>query len=1083
MAVINTSRNHSLEDLRVNTNDLSILVGDGATITTTAANLVAAINEHDAELGDLTTLDSNITATTIVGVLNEFQGELGIVGNLTTQATTLVGAINEHESDIGTVSLLKTTATNLVGALNEVHDEYDATASDHGTRIGNLETKVDVTTALTTTGTNLTAAVNELDAELGTITAAALGTTASTVSTAIKEIHDQEDDRWANTLKLDLTHTTVGDANNDGLQTVESKIKFSNDVEVASTFDVRNGTILIGSGGSLAIEGETFVNMGKGANFTDGEIYNAADGGIILNRGGIEDPAGTWTARSDVRVVWDESEGHWYVKEHTDDETPVDVTSKLLTRYNAKDLIANNTESGISVTWDATNQNFDFNVADPTITISGDVSGSATMTNLGNVTISVEQQNNSVDLGTHTTGQYARKITEGTAGGLTITAPNTDDGTDYVMTVDSSVVRTSGAQTINGDKEFVDNVDVGGNLTVDGNLTVQGTTTTVESSVTQVSDPVMTIGQNPESVDGLPTVDDNKDRGIEFYWHDGTNPKTGFFGFDDSTGKFTFIPDATGSSEVFSASTGTTKGTIDANLEWADILNKPTLDNYVSWTAKDGDGSTYTVTSGDTLEFKEGAGIDINFTADDVLTIKNTDLGSSQFIFKTVSATNVNPAPQEADWDQTGSVVADSNNDTLTFVEGSGIDIDVYPEGDAVRWVNTDRGSSQYIFKNVTLEQPDGTDIGTVTADTNNDTLFIRETQLDSTDGIVLSVDNSNGNDIIKIGHANTSSVTGLTSNNSGRTFIQDISFGFDTYGHVTSASASTGSVPTIKHYVIDGDGTTQQWDEDKYLKFAEGSGIDVNFLADLDPVAAGTQAPDGSSAKPWTLQVTNTDRGSSQYIFKNVTMEQPDGTDIGTVTADTNNDTLYIRELQVDSTDGIQFAVDNSSGADILKIGHANTSSQASVNNSNGTVIQDITLDTYGHITAIGSMNGDTRWVNVTGDTMTGNLQVNANISCTGDITSTSDRAVKENIRSIPNALAMVQLMDGVRFERTDIEGNPTQVGVIAQDMERILPDVVVTNEETGLKGVNYGNIVSVLIEAIKEQQQQIEELKARLL
>jgi hypothetical protein len=66
-------------------------------------------------------------------------------------------------------------------------------------------------------------------------------------------------------------------------------------------------------------------------------------------------------------------------------------------------------------------------------------------------------------------------------------------------------------------------------------------------------------------------IDDGKDRGIEFKWNDGVNPRVGFFGFDESSGKFTFIPDATNTSEVFSG----TKGTIDANVEWADVLNKP----------------------------------------------------------------------------------------------------------------------------------------------------------------------------------------------------------------------------------------------------------------------------------------------------------------------------------------------------------------------------------------------------------------------------------------------------------------------------------------------------------------------------
>jgi len=97
-----------------------------------------------------------------------------------------------------------------------------------------------------------------------------------------------------------------------------------------------------------------------------------------------------------------------------------------------------------------------------------------------------------------------------------------------------------------------------GGLTVTGNLTVNGTTTTVNSTTTTVDDPIFTIGG-----DAAPGSDDNKDRGIEFRWHNGSAAKVGFFGFDDSTGKFTFIPDATNSSEVFSG----TAGTVVANLE------------------------------------------------------------------------------------------------------------------------------------------------------------------------------------------------------------------------------------------------------------------------------------------------------------------------------------------------------------------------------------------------------------------------------------------------------------------------------------------------------------------------------------
>ena len=94
-------------------------------------------------------------------------------------------------------------------------------------------------------------------------------------------------------------------------------------------------------------------------------------------------------------------------------------------------------------------------------------------------------------------------------------------------------------------------VTIGQHLTVTGNLTVNGTTTTVNSTTTTVDDPIFTVGG-----DSAPGSDDNKDRGIEFRYHNGSAAKVGFFGYDDSTSKFTFIADATNTNEVFSGSAG-----------------------------------------------------------------------------------------------------------------------------------------------------------------------------------------------------------------------------------------------------------------------------------------------------------------------------------------------------------------------------------------------------------------------------------------------------------------------------------------------------------------------------------------------
>ena len=98
---------------------------------------------------------------------------------------------------------------------------------------------------------------------------------------------------------------------------------------------------------------------------------------------------------------------------------------------------------------------------------------------------------------------------------------------------------------------------------------------------------------------------------------------------------------------------------------------------------------------------------------------------------------------------------------------------------------------------------------------------------------------------------------------------------------------------------------------------------------------------------------------------------------------------------------------------------------------------------------------------------------------TATGNVTAYSDITLKKNIEAIPNALDKVLNLRGVTYNRIDIENEPRQTGVVAQEVEEVLPEVVNTDEETGIKSVAYGNMVGLLIEAIKEQQQEINNLK----
>ena len=97
---------------------------------------------------------------------------------------------------------------------------------------------------------------------------------------------------------------------------------------------------------------------------------------------------------------------------------------------------------------------------------------------------------------------------------------------------------------------------------------------------------------------------------------------------------------------------------------------------------------------------------------------------------------------------------------------------------------------------------------------------------------------------------------------------------------------------------------------------------------------------------------------------------------------------------------------------------------------------------------------------------------------TASGDITAFSDIRTKKNVLTIENALAKTMALRGVTFARIDDEEETRKIGLIAQEVELVLPEAVVTNEE-GFKTLAYGNIVGLLIEAIKELQAEVKAIK----
>lgn len=517
---------------------------------------------------------------------------------------------------------------------------------------------------------------------------------------------------------------------------------------------------------------------------------------------------------------------------------------------------------------------------------------------------------------------------------------------------------------------------IAGNLTVGGNLIVNGTTTTVNSTTTTLDDPIITLGG-----DVAPTVDDNKDRGVEFRWHNGTNAKVGFFGFDDSTGKFTFVPDATNASEVFSGA----KGTIDATIEWVDVLNKP----------------------------------------DPVYAFQNAAIGTDSDYTWGTANTNTTQA-------------ADTSSDTLTFVNGGGINL----------YTNTVAGT-----------------------------------------------------DAIKIEHADTSSVANLSSNNSGSTFIQDVSFTFDTYGHVTAASVATATALTSQSndfgtvavtdtdtgYTWSTTGSASADSTGDTLTLVSGTDIEVNVDGTLDAIRFAhknvSRTNNTSSSSPgyggsFTVVDSITTSASGHITAvntKTVTLPSVDDTNTTyAISAETATGGANIRLTGSDATtDDVKIAA----GTNIsITRTDANTITIDSTS-SGATITNDTTTDGLFYPAMAASTTGALATAYVSDAKLSFNPSTGTLSSTT--FNSLSDQSLKTDIAPIADARTTINSLSGVEFKW--IENGQKSAGVIAQQLEQILPHLVETNN-TGIKTVNYSGIIAYLIEAVKQQDRRIEHLERLL-
>ena len=215
----------------------------------------------------------------------------------------------------------------------------------------------------------------------------------------------------------------------------------------------------------------------------------------------------------------------------------------------AASMITGAAHSGLSVSYNDAAGTLAFNVNDPLITLSGDVAGSATMTNLGNVTITTTIQPNSVALGTDTTGNYVSSLVAGT--GVTL-SNNSGESATPTIAIGQAVETTSNVQ--------FQEIHTTGSVQIDGDLVVGGNTVTINVTNLAVEDNMIYLNSG--------SIISNPDLGFAGNYNDGTYAHAGMFR-DASDGIWKFfhgyLPEPDATPYIDTSNTSFTLSSVQAN--------------------------------------------------------------------------------------------------------------------------------------------------------------------------------------------------------------------------------------------------------------------------------------------------------------------------------------------------------------------------------------------------------------------------------------------------------------------------------------------------------------------------------------
>ncbi len=995
----NYTVNTSAQNFRDAINEHELQIGNmafgtgGPVDAANSNNLSAAVRVIDAEIGDTNYSAQGSDITTAIKNIYDDINTSGSLTSLHTTNTNIVDAINEIEADLFNsgnagsggnrreMSDLKTAdKTSILDAINEIYDDIHTAGS----------------VTLDTQANYLVGAINEIESVFDASThEISAGTNAFTINSGAFTINSSSNinlDTGNNHIVLKKDGSEFGrfthnggqlqiksGANETFLTANNTNATFNNNLTVENNLEV-DGTA--GIDGSLRVGNNKFnVNAANGNTQIDGTLevdgYTGIDGDLRVGSNKFNVTAANGNTQID---------GTLNVQSAVDFDTTLnvdgatDLNSTLtvdgVTELNSTLGVDGNFRIGGTQYSDA---KFKVAAATGATTIAQNLGVDGNL-RIGNNKFNVTGSNGNTQIdgtlsvdGTAgvdgnfrigTGGADKFKVTSASGNFFTLGTARVDGHTDLnsSVTIDGVTTilnNTASSSTSTGALVVTGGVGVGEDLYVAGDLYVEGTRTELNVTTLEVEDTLILAGNDLT-----------------------TEPSTGGFGIEvgpiPTTAPSGVASNVTGSHSIV-YNYATDQWEADGSL----ILSTATLGVPTVHDFNFGSGKDLSFTAGDGLE-TEITGTSGN---DYVVNYNNTDRGSvaaaALRMFKTVTINDT----------ASNDVVADSNADTLNLRGLDAITLTSDPNSDTISIDHDNFGTAGtygndddeavtgsgnggvYVKKVVTNAQGHITAITTGNFDqryqaedpswqlqanssavdsvTNGETVnFVANDGLDVTTGTSGTAGSTVST--LTFGHSTTGG-DDISTDLSNGNVIQDLSVTIDDHGHVTATSI--GSVNLDNRYirsfnVKDGNGSNSKAiTQGENLNFVQNNtnvgGADGGATINIDFTA------DTQDTHNLEFSVTNTDKGSSQNIFKtfevvdSLTGITQDAT--GSFAAGSNSDTVTFI-----GGDDININVDDANKT--IVVNHVNNTAPSNVSATANTFINSIEFDSNGHVSAVGT-------------------------------------------------------------------------------------------------------------------------------